>query len=509
MPRPAIPPGPYLVVGLARSGVAAALALRERGEEVLGLDAGSPHGAAALAAAGVEIYLNEFSGVALLDRIGVVVKSPGVPAQAAVVQAARERGIPVLGELELAWRLIENEFVAVTGTNGKTTTVELIGHIHREAGLPVAVAGNVGTALSSLAGSLDAAATVVCEASSFQLEDTLEFAPEAAVLLNITPDHLDRHGTLAAYAAAKLEAFARQSAEDVAVLPGDLLERLAWAGSVSGAEAGAADVRAVDAGAAEAGAGDVSAAEAGAAAAGGTAEAVEHTGAAAIPGAARRVDFGWDSSASLFELDGELWWQGRGLIALSELRLRGRHNVENAMAAAAVCLARGIDPEAVCAGLRSFAGVAHRLEEIAEIDGVLFVNDSKATNVASTLVALDAFAGRAVHLILGGQGKGQGFATLREGVQRTCAAVYLIGEDAPAIAAALQNIGPAVCECGDLERALATAVDAVASDPGALDSSGRSGPVVLLSPACASFDQFADFEARGARFRELVEKLQG
>jgi UDP-N-acetylmuramoylalanine--D-glutamate ligase len=433
----------------------------------------------------VEIYLNELSGVALLDRIGVLVKSPGVPAQAAVVMAARERGVPVLGELELAWRLLENDFVAVTGTNGKTTTVELIGHIYREAGLPVAVAGNVGTALSSLIGSLDSATTVVCEASSFQLEDTLEFAPEAAVLLNITPDHLDRHGTLAAYAAAKLEAFARQSAEDVAVVPSDLLERLAWAGLAPGAEAGAR--------------GAVEGASAG----------TEAAGAAAIPGEARRVDFGWDSSASLFELDGELWWQGRGLIALSELRLRGRHNVENAMAAAGVCLARGIDPDAVRAGLRSFAGVAHRLEEVAELDGVLYVNDSKATNVASTLVALDAFAGRPVHAILGGQGKGQSFAALREAVQRTCAAVYLIGEDAPAIAAALQNIGPAVCECEDLERALATAVDAVTSDRGALDPSGRSDPVVLLSPACASFDQFADFEARGARFRELVEKLQG
>jgi UDP-N-acetylmuramoylalanine--D-glutamate ligase len=461
--RPEIPAGPYLVVGLARSGAAAALALRERGEEVLGLDAGSPQGTAALSVAGVEIYLNDSSGVALLDRVGAVVKSPGVPAQSPVVLAARERGLPVLGELELAWRLLPNDFVAVTGTNGKTTTVELIGHIHREAGLPVAVAGNVGTALSSLIGSLDAAATVVCEASSFQLEDTLEFAPQAAVLLNIAPDHLDRHGTIEAYSAAKLEAFARQRAEDVAVLPRELVERLAWA-----------DAQADP-----------------------------------IPGEARRVEFGWEPAASLFELDGELWWQGRGLIALSELRLRGRHNVENAMAAAAVCLARGIDAEAVRAGLRSFEGVAHRLEEVAELDGVLYVNDSKATNVASTLVALDAFAGRRVHLILGGQGKGQSFAELREAVQRTCAGVYLIGEDAPAIAAALQNIGAQVCDCGELERALAMAVAATASDPEAIDLAGRSGPVVLLSPACASFDQFADFEARGARFRELVEKLQG
>jgi UDP-N-acetylmuramoylalanine--D-glutamate ligase len=477
-PRPALPAGPYLVVGLARSGVAAALALRARGQDVLGLDAGTPRGAAQLSDAGVEIFLDDLDGVALLDRVRAVVKSPGVPARSPVVLAARDGGIPVLGELELAWRLIENEFVAVTGTNGKTTTVELIGHIHREAGLPVAVAGNVGTALSSLVGSLDTAATVVCEASSFQLEDTLAFAPEAAVLLNITPDHLDRHGTLEAYAAAKLEAFARQSAEDVAVLPSDLRERLAWAGAKPSKDADPAD-------------------------------AADAAGADALPGVARRVDFGWDSSAALFELDGELWWQGRGLIALSDLRLRGRHNVENAMAAAAVCLARGIDPDAVRTGLRSFAGVAHRLEEIAERDGVLYVNDSKATNVASTLVAIEAFAGRPVHLILGGQGKGQSFAELREAVLRGCAGVYLIGEDAPAIAAALQNVGPPVCACGELDRALATAVAASASDPEAIDLTGRSGPVVLLSPACASFDQFADFEARGARFRELVEKLQG
>jgi UDP-N-acetylmuramoylalanine--D-glutamate ligase len=477
-PRPALPEGPYLVVGLARSGAAAAVALRAHGQAVLGLDTGSPRGMARLRDAGVEIFLDDLDGVALLDRVRTVVKSPGVPAQTPVVLAARERGIPVLGELELAWRLMENEFVAVTGTNGKTTTVELIGQIHREAGLPVAVAGNVGTALSSLIGTLDAAATVVCEASSFQLEDTLAFAPEAAVLLNISPDHLDRHGTLEAYAAAKLEVLARQSTEDVAILPSDLLERLAWAGLALGGEADAEE-------AADAASGD------------------------ALPGAAQRVDFGWDSAAALFELDGELWWHGRGLIALEELRLRGRHNVENAMAAAAACLARGIDPDAVRAGLRSFAGVAHRLEEIAELDGVLYVNDSKATNVASTLVALDAFAGRPVHAILGGQGKGQSFAELREAVQRTCAGVYLIGEDSPVIAAALNNIALPVCECGELERALATATAASASDLEAIDPTGQSGPVVLLSPACASFDQFADYEARGARFRELVEKLQG
>jgi UDP-N-acetylmuramoylalanine--D-glutamate ligase len=391
---------------------------------VLGVDARTPGVTRVLADAGVELHIQE-EGIDLLGRVGAVVKSPGVPGEAPVIAAARAQGLPVLGELELGWRLLANEFVAVTGTNGKTTTVELIGHIHREAGAPVAVAGNVGAALSGLAGTLGNE-TVVCEASSFQLEDTLAFAPEAAVLLNLAPDHLDRHGTFARYAAAKLKIFARQGEDDLAVLPLDL-----------GLEVG---------------------------------------------GRARRVHFGEEHDR---------------LIA-GELRLRGEHNLQNAMAAAAVCLARGIDIEAVRAGLRSFPGVAHRLEEVARKGGVLYVNDSKATNVASALVALDAFADASghVHLILGGQGKGQDFSALRGPVHRSCRVVYLIGEDAPSIATALADANVPVRECGELERALVAATAAA-----------RSGEVVLLSPACASFDQFAGFEARGERFRELVAAL--
>jgi UDP-N-acetylmuramoylalanine--D-glutamate ligase len=466
-PRPPIPAGPYLIVGLARSGAGAAHALRARGEQVIGLDSSAPAAGPALRRDGVELFLNADDVPGLLDRVRAVVKSPGVPASAGVVTAARGRGLPVLGELELAWRLLPNEFVAVTGTNGKTTTVELIGHIHRQSGLAVAVAGNVGTAASSLVGTLDPAATIVCEASSFQLQDTLELAPEAAVLLNITPDHLDRHGTLEAYAAAKLEIFARQGGDDVAVLAVDLEQTIGLGGGDGP---------------------DVT-----------------------IPGTARRVRFGWDASAALFELDGELWWQDQPLVALSQLRLRGHHNVENAMAAAAVCLARGLAPQDVRAGLASFEGVANRLEEVATIDGVLYVNDSKATNVASTLVALDAFAGHSVHLIAGGQGKGQDFTGLRDAVERGCAGVYLIGEHAPTIATALANVGPAVLECGDLEHALAAARHSAGGDPDAIAdgaTDGDRGPVVLLSPACASFDQFDDFEARGARFRELVREME-
>jgi len=190
---------------------------------------------------------------------------------------------------------------------------------------------------------------------------------------------------------------------------------------------------------------------------------------------------------------GELWWEERALLRVDELRLPGRHNVENAMAAAAVCLTRGIAADAVRAGLRSFVGVRHRLEVLALSGGVRWVNDSKATNVASTLVALDAFAAGTVHLILGGQGKGQDFSALRAPVQRCCRAVYLIGEDAPVIATALSEEGVPVYQCGDLERAVGKARE-VAGE----------GDVVLLSPACASFDQFADFEARGERFRDLA-----
>jgi UDP-N-acetylmuramoylalanine--D-glutamate ligase len=393
----------------------------------LGDARGAPAPAAGALPEGLEVHLGT-DGLAFLAHARAVVKSPGVPREAPVVAAARERGIPVLGEMELGWRLLANEFIAVTGTNGKTTTVELLGHIHREAGLPVAVAGNVGTALTALAGELSADAVVVCEASSFQLEDTLAFAPEGAVLLNLASDHLDRHGTLEDYRAAKLQIFARQGNDDVAVAPYDL--------------------------------------------------PVEDLG-----GCARRVPFG--PGGELDDRAGHLWWDGEPLVAHEEIRLRGAHNRANAAAAAAISLARGIAADAVRAGLRTFAGVAHRLEEVARHGDVLFVNDSKATNVASTLVALASFgAGTRVHLILGGQGKGQDFTALRGAAH----AIYLIGEDAERIG---REAGGS--PCGDLATAVRRA-----------RAAARPGDVVLLSPACASFDQFEDFEARGRAFRELV-----
>ncbi|HEY6396426.1 MAG TPA: UDP-N-acetylmuramoyl-L-alanine--D-glutamate ligase, partial [Solirubrobacteraceae bacterium] len=378
-PRPPLPGGPYLVVGLARSGVAAALALRARGDSVVVCDSGTDAdprlraAASRLSRAGVEIRLNAADdAVAASAGARTVIKSPGVPQSSAVLRGARVRGLPVLGEVELGWRLLANEFIAVTGTNGKTTTTEWIAHIHREAGDPVAVGGNVGTALSSLVGRIPVDSTVICEASSFQLEDTDAFSPEAAVLLNVSPDHFDRHGTYANYLAAKLRVFVNQGNDDIAVIPADL--------------------------------------------------EVQDVG-----GCARRILFGADARAEVSERAGQMWWDEQPLLALPELSLPGEHNRQNAMAAAAACLARGIDADAVRSGLRSFPGVPHRLEQIAVRDGVRWVNDSKATNVASAVVALRAFPG-GVHLIAGGLGKQQDFSPLAPLVAERCQAVYLIGE---------------------------------------------------------------------------------
>ncbi len=413
-----------------------------------GVDSGRPDAAAGLEGVGVEVFLDT-DGLALLEGTRTVVKSPGVPREALVIAAAAERGIEVVGELELAWRALSNRFVAVTGTNGKTTVVELLGHLYRGAGEPVAVAGNVGTPLSELASRVEPDATVICEASSFQLEDTSRFAPECAVFLNLAPDHLDRHRDLESYLAAKLRIFANQGNDDLAVYNAD-------DPALAGTDLG---------------------------------------------GCARRIAFctgaGPDCEVALAE--GTIFHDGEPLLAVSELGLFGEHNVANAMAAAAAALSMGLDREAVREGLRSFAGVPHRLEEVAEIAGVRFVNDSKATNVASAVVGIRAFGG-GVHAIFGGSEKGEPFAPLLDPIRERCAACYLTGatsermaaELAPAIAA-----GVALHRCEDLEEAVRRAAAAALPDE-----------VVLLSPACASFDVFEDFEQRGERFREIVEGLR-
>jgi UDP-N-acetylmuramoylalanine--D-glutamate ligase len=379
-------PQRVLVLGLARSGKAAVAALARRGVEVTAADR----------------ELGNDGDLSLLDRAEVLVKSPGVPRDAPLVAEAARRGLPIWSEVELGYRLLQPRLVGVTGTNGKTTTTELLGAI-----LDAPTAGNVGRALTDLDGEVEPGALVVCELSSFQLEDVYELACEVAVLLNLEPDHLDRHGSFEAYREAKLRIFERA--------------RLKVVPRGSGLEG------------------------------------IEFSAEDELP---------------------------------AEPLIRGVHNRENAAAATAAARALGVRDEQIARALETFPGVPHRLEQVGEVNGVRYVNDSKATNVAAALRALAAYADEPVHLILGGSRKGEDFTPLAPAIGPNVRSVHLIGETAGELAAAI----PEAHDDGDLATALAH-VDA------------RSGDVVLLSPACASYDQFRDFEQRGEEFRRLVQNL--
>ncbi len=383
------------MLGLARSGLAAAAALERRGVEVVRADR----------------ELGNDEHVGLVEGVGLLVKSPGVPAEAPLVAGARERGVPVWSEIELGSRLLPNPILGVTGTNGKTTTAEWLGFM-----LGAPVAGNVGRALSELDGEVEPEQLVVVELSSFQLEDIDRFRPRIAVLLNLEPDHLDRHGSFKAYRDAKLRIFENQTEADTAVVPRDLDHELR----------------------------------------------------------AQRVEFAADDRLP------------------AEPSLRGAHNRENAAAAVAAARAAGAREEEIVRGLRDFRGVPHRLELVAERGGVGYVNDSKATNVAATLRALAAYEDEPVRLILGGSRKGEDFAPLAAALGPNVRAVYVIGETADELA----RVIPDTIRAGDL----ATAVERAAT-------AAQPGEVVLLSPACASYDQFGDFEERGEEFKRLVANL--
>jgi UDP-N-acetylmuramoylalanine--D-glutamate ligase len=407
-------------LGLARSGQAGALALARRGVPTVGVDRAENLDTGRLAEAGVEIHLGtEEEG--LLDDVELLIKSPGVPGESPLAAAARARGIPIWSEIELGFRLLRNPIVGITGTNGKTTTTELLGAMFRAAGTPVAVAGNVGRPLTSLDGALERDAWIVCELSSFQLEDVHRLRPRVAVLLNLEPDHLDRHDSYDAYRDAKLRIFENQTEADVAVIP---------------------------------------------------------RGFGAIPGGADRVEFRADDPLP------------------AEPLIPGEHNRENAAAATAAARAAGIAEDAIAEALRTFPGVAHRLELVAELDGVRFVNDSKATNTAAARRGIAAYAGRPLRLILGGSLKGESFDELAEELPASVRSIDLIGEATEQLAASLGRAGRSFRRSGDL----ATAVGAAAGD-------AEPGDVVLLSPACASYDQFRDFEERGEEFRRLVGEL--
>ena len=387
---------------------------------MVGADRREDVDAGRLREAGVEVVLGA-DDPELLDGVDLLVKSPGVPPAAPLAAAARERGVTIWSEVELGFRLLANPVLGVTGTNGKTTTSELLGAIFRAAGRDVAVAGNVGRPLTGLDGAIGEDAWIVCELSSFQLEDVDTFRPRIAVLLNLAPDHLDRHDTFEDYRAAKLRIFENQTAGDVAIVP---------------------------------------------------------RGFEPIPGEAKRIEFSLDDT----------------LPAVPSIP--GEHNRENAAAATAAARAAGIADDAIAAGLSGFEGVPHRLELVREVGGVRFVNDSKATNPEAAERALSAYP-PGIRLILGGSRKGIPFARLaKRAAASGVAQAYLIGDSADEIAEALAAEGVRFTYSRDLASAVRDAF-----------ADAEAGEVVLLSPACASYDQFRDFEERGERFRELVEAL--
>lgn len=407
-----------LVIGLARSGRAVVQALRARGTAVAGYDSSE---SADLSNIDVPVRLGGWDD-GFLDGVELIVKSPGVPSGAPPVVAARKRGIPVISEIELGARLLPNPIVGITGTNGKTTTTALLGAMFDAAGVSAEVAGNIGRPLTALVDSASPEAWVVCELSSFQLEDIDSLRPRIAVLLNLEPDHIDRHETFEAYLEAKLRIFENQGPDDVAIVP---------------------------------------------------------RGFRPIAGGARRIEFSGDDRLP------------------AEPRIPGAHNRENAAAATAAARAAGLPDEAIAEALRTFPGVEHRIEELATVAGVRYVNDSKATNVAAALRALASFPGARLHVILGGLGKSESYVQLAAAFGDADRA-YIIGSAAGEIAAALDEAGVSFVLSGDLATALADAA-----------SVASAGDVVLLSPACASFDQFASYEERGQEFRKLVQKLQG
>jgi UDP-N-acetylmuramoylalanine--D-glutamate ligase len=412
-PEEAWLPRRALVVGLARSGIAAAAALARRGVDVVAADRSPDVDPGRLADLGVELRLGTEEEV-LLEGMELVVKSPGVPAESPLVAAAHSRDIPVWSEVELGYRLLPagSRLIGVTGTNGKTTTTELLGAILRAAGRPVEVAGNVGRPLTDAAEQASEDSWIVCELSSFQLEDVHLLACDIAVLLNLEPDHLDRHGTLEAYRDAKLRIFERA-----------------------------------------------------------------HT---------KVVPRGFGIEGIEFSADDPL---------PAEPLIPGGHNRENAAAATAAARAAGVPDEPIAEALRTFPGVPHRLELVRELRGVRWINDSKATNTAAARRGVGAYDAP-LRLILGGSLKGEDFGPFVRDLPENVHSIYLVGAAAGELAAALDAVGRPYVRAGDLPNAVARAA-----------ADAEPGDVVLLSPATASYDQFANFEERGDTFRRLVEEL--
>jgi UDP-N-acetylmuramoylalanine--D-glutamate ligase len=441
-----------LVVGLGKSGLAAALFLRRKGAQVTVSDIRSAEALAkeipALLEEGIMV---EAGGHGLLTfrRQDLIVVSPGVPLDTPELVQARNFGRPVIGEMELAARFLKGKILAITGSNGKTTTTTLAGQILKEAGYRTLVAGNIGVAVVGLVEESTDDTWSVLEVSSFQLESTEQFHPAIAVILNITPDHLDRHGTFENYALAKERIFAAQDANDFAVLNADNARAAGAAGRL-------------------------------------------------------RAPVYWFSrerevSQGTWVQDGNVVFRSRRdaeierILPVEAIPLKGQHNVENVLAAACAARLAGAPESAIAKAIAKFQAVEHRLEFIAAIDGVEYYNDSKATNVDATEKAIAAFKG-GIHLILGGKDKGAPYAPLVPLIRERVHAIYTIGAAAGRIEAELRGVAP-MQSCGTLAKAVSTATAAA-----------KPGEVILLAPACSSFDQFANYEERGRIFKRLVEE---
>jgi UDP-N-acetylmuramoylalanine--D-glutamate ligase len=440
-----------LVVGLARTGVAAALFCAGYGAVVTATDIKPEEElrevAGKLRAAGVALALGPSAAVDLTGT-DLIVVSPGVPAKLPLLETARTLGISVWSEIELAWRFLRGKLIAITGSNGKTTTTSLIAHILKTANIPTLVGGNIGTPLlARVESSMDSTVTVA-EISSFQLETIEAFRPEIGVLLNLTPDHLDRHESFEQYAAAKMRMFENQLERDFAILNAD------------------------------------------------------------DPEVTRRMPsrphIYWFSrkkrvAQGSFVMDGQIVFRIEGsenpLLRVEDIPLKGEHNVENVLAACTAASLAGADAASIANGVKTFKGVEHRLEFVAQINGVAFYNDSKATNVDATVKAIESFPGSLI-VILGGKDKGTGYAELREPLRQRARLVLLIGAASEKIAAQLEGAVP-MEHAGTIGRAVELATERA-----------KPGDVVLLAPACASFDQFENYEHRGRVFKELVAQIK-
>jgi UDP-N-acetylmuramoylalanine--D-glutamate ligase len=442
-----------LVVGAGKSGLAVARFLLGKQAEVTLTDSKGVEmkgELAELAAKGAILRLGEYPGV-WPELYDFLVVSPGVPLTEAPIREAYQKGIPVLGELELAWRFTRTPVVAVTGTNGKTTTTTLLGEILRNAGYKTLVAGNIGLPLVTEVEKYGPEDYIVAEVSSFQLETTGLFRPKVGLILNITPDHLDRHGTMENYAGAKSRVFKNQASEDFMVLNYDDEATRRLAGDVPGRVLFFSRRRELETGACVSG-------------------------------------------------NTIVYNPGNGVVAVcpvARLGIPGAHNLENVLAAVAAAAALGVKPDVLAETLTGFRGVAHRLEFVAEIDSVQYINDSKGTNPDASIKALESFAAPIV-LIAGGKNKGSDFALFASRVKEKARVMVTLGECAGDIAAAARAQGfNEILPAGSFEEAVLLAHRAA-----------RPGEIVLLSPACASWDMFNSYEERGDLFKKIVKSLE-